>query len=174
MSSIELKSAQKELLRYLRLGKGVRSRQGANLVRNFILEAQADATIHRLCRSHEITVSELCLAGAEILDSKSDPWRADERDHLSYTLQFTDPVRFEVLLRKLQRATHGQALIQRRLLVIECAKNHAGQMAAPVSGPHQPATRTNLLKVSIFNKLLLLLLVTALVVGGILLAILLL
>lgn len=174
MSSNEPKSARKELLRYLRLGKSVRSRQGANLVRNFILETQADAAIHRLCRSYQINVSELCLAGTEILDSKPDPFREDKRDHLVYALQFSDPLRLEVLLKKLQRATHGQALIQRRLVIIECAKSHAEQMAAPVPGPRKPATRSNLLKISIFNKLLLMALIAVLVIAGILLAILLL
>lgn len=134
------------------------------------METQADASIHRLCRSYQINVNELCLAGAEILDSKPDPSREDDRDHLVFTLQFSDPVRLEVLLKKLQRATHGQALIQRRLVIIECARSHAEQMAAPVPGPRKPATRSNLLKVSIFNKLLLLMLITVLVIAGVLLA----
>lgn len=138
------------------------------------METQADAAIHRQCRSYQINVNELCLAATEILDNKPDPFRVDERDHLAYTLQFSDPLRLEVLLRKLQKATHGQALIQRRLVIIECAKNHAEQMAAPVPGPRKPATRSNLLKISIYNKLLLMMLIAVLVIAGILLAILLL
>lgn len=168
MSSNESKSAQKELLRYLRFGKSVRSRNGANLVRNFILATHADPVIHRLCRTYQMSVSDLCIACTEILDEKSDSFRSEENEIPLPILQFRDPLRLDGFLRKLQRATHGQAMIQRRLAIMACARSHAEQIGAQAPEQHLVVTRSNLLKKSIFNNLLLMLLIAGLIIAGIL------
>ena len=131
MNSTEPKSAQKELLRFLHLGKSVRSRNGANHIRNFILEVQSDPVIHRLFRSCEMRVVDICLACTEILDGT--PARSDGSENFLSVLLFVDPLRLEAFLRKLHQATHGQTAIQRRLAVIACAKAHAEQMGAPAT-----------------------------------------
>lgn len=171
VNSTEQKPAQKELLRYLRLGKSVRSRNGANHVRNFILEAQLDPVIHRLFRTYGMRVVDICLACTEVLDPPPDSPHPDASDDLASMLLFSDPVRIEAFLRKLHQATHGQTAIQRRLAIIACAKAHAGQAGAPVTDQRPPATRSNLLKTSIFNNLLLLMLIAGLVIAGLLVAI---
>ena len=168
VNSAEPKSAQKELLRFLHLGKSVRSRNGANHIRNFILEVQSDPVIHRLFRSYEMRVVDICLACTEILDGT--PARSDGSENFLSVLLFVDPLRLEAFLRKLHQATHGQAAIQRRLAVIACAKAHAEQMGAPATEQHPSVARANLLKNSIFNNLLLMLLIAGLVITGILIA----
>ena len=154
----------------MRLGKSVRSRNGANHVRNFILETQAEAVIHRLCRSYGIRGVDLCLACTEILDRKPDPARSDGADDLASMLVFSDPLRLEAFLRKLHQATHGQASIQRHLAIVACAKAHADQLGAPLTEQRPTTTRSNLLKKSILNNLLVMMLVAGLVVIGILIA----
>ncbi len=171
VSSIESKPARKELQRYLRLGKSIRSRNGANHVRNFILESNADPAVHRLCRGYHLNISDLCLACTEMLDDQTDALRPGDKDPLAVILLFSDPLRLEGFLKKLQAAVNGQALIQRRLVIITCAKNHAAQLVAPAQPTRKPATRTNLLKISIFNKLLLMLLIAGLIIAGILIAV---
>ena len=171
MSSPESKPARKELLRYLRLGKDVRSRNGANYVRNFILESHADPVVHRLCRSYHLNVSDLCVACTEMLADPHESQRSNASDPAAAILLFSDPLRLEGFLRKLQAATNGQALIQRRLAIITCAKKHAEQMVQPASPVRRPPSRTNLLKTSIFNKLLLMFLIAGLIIAGILIAV---
>jgi len=167
VNSTEQKFAQKELLRYLRLGKSVRSRNGANHVRNFILEAQLDPVIHRLFRTYGMRVVDICLACTEILDTPPDFPRPAVSEDPDLVLLFSDPVRLEAFLRKLHQATHGQTAIQRRLAIIACAKAHADQQGAPVTDQRPPATRSNLLKTSIFNNLLMVMLIAGLVIAGI-------
>lgn len=170
MNSIEPKSAQKELLRYLRLGKSIRSRNGANHVRNFILETQADPVIHRLCRTYQIKVADLCLACTEILGEKQASARSEGNEYLASTLLFSDPLRLEGFLKKLRQATHGQAAIQHRLAIVACATAHADQMGAAAQDQRLADTRSNLLKKSIFNNLMLMMLIAGLVIAGILIA----
>lgn len=168
MTSNEPKPAQKELLRYLRLGKSVRSRIGANLVRNFILAVHGDPAVHRLCRTYQLSVSDLCSACSETLEVRADFFRAEDMEMPCPLLQFTDTARLEVLLKKLHQAAHGQAMIQHRLAVAACARAHAEQLALQMPEQHHADTRSNLLKKSIFNNLLLMLLIAGLVIAGIL------
>ncbi len=170
MNSIAPKSAQKELLRYLRLGKSIRSHNGASHVRNFILETQADPVIHRLCRTYRIKVADLCLACTEILEGKQATAPSEENPALARTLLFSDPLRLEGFLKKLRHATHGQVPIQHRLAIIDCAKAYADQMTAAAPGQSLAVTRSNLLKNSIFNNLMLMMLIAGLVIAGILIA----
>ena len=168
---MESKSARKELLRFLRLGKSVRSRNGANHVRNFILEIHAEPVIHRLCHTYHIRVADLCLACAEILDAKPDPAGAGASENPSSLLLFSDPLRLEGFLKKLRAATHGHALIQHRLAIISCARAHADEMDTPVPDQRPPTSRSNLLKKSIFNNLMLMALIAGLVIAGILITV---
>ena len=168
---MESKSARKELLRYLRLGKSVRSRNGANHVRNFILEIHAEPAIHRLCRTHHIRVADLCLACTEILDAKPDPGGADGSENPASLLLFSDPPRLEGFLSKLHAAAHGHALIQHRLAIIACAKAYADQMGTPIPDQRPTVSRSNLLEKSIFNNLMLMALIAGLVITGILIAV---
>ena len=170
VNSTEPKSAQKELLRFLHLGKSVRSRNGANHIRNFILEVQSDPVIHRLFRSYDMRVVDICLACTEIVDGTSGPAGSDGSEKFVSMLLFVDPLRLEAFLRKLHQATHGQTAIQRRLAIIACAKAHAEQMGAPAPEQHPSVTRSNLLKNSIFKNLLLMLLIAGLVITVILTA----
>lgn len=170
MNSIEPKPAQKELLRFLRLGKSIRSRNGANHVQNFILEAQSDPVIHRLFRSYGMRVVDICLACTEILDRAPDPTRSGGNEDRVSMLLFVDPLRLEAFLRKLHQATHGQTSIQRRLGIIECAKAHADRRDDPDTDQRPTVTRSNLLKKSIFNNLLLMMVIAGLVITGILIA----
>ena len=170
MNSTATKSAQKELLRYLRLGKNIRSHNGANHVRNFILETQADPVIHRLCRTYRIKVADLCLACTEILVGKQPSAPSEGDENLASTLLFSDPLRLEGFLKKLRQATHGQAPIQHRLAIIDCAKAYADQMSAETPAQSLAVTRSNLLKKSIFNNLMLMMLIAGLVIAGILIA----
>ena len=170
MNGIDPRSARKELLRYLRMGKSARSRIGANHIRNYILESLADPAVHRLCREYQMKAGDLCLACTEILDRNADLSVTGGGEIPASLLLFSDPGRLEGLLGKLRAATHGQAAIQRRLAIEACARNHAGQMAAPVADQRPAVTRSNLLKKSIFNNLLLMMLIAGLVVAGILLA----
>jgi|GEM_PF-3564162 len=165
------KSAQRELLRYLRLGKSIRSHNGANHVRNFILETQADPVIHRLCRAHQIKVADLCLACTEILEERRASAPSEENPSRASTLLFSDPLRLEGFLKNLRQATHGQAAIQRRLAIIACAKDHAARMGAAPPAQRPAGTRSNLLQKSIFNNLMLMMLVAGLVLIGMLLAV---
>ena len=171
MSGPESKSARKELLRFLRLGKSIRSRNGANHVRNFILETHAEPAIHRLCRTYHIRVADLCLACTEILDAKPDPAGTDGSENPDSLLLFTDPLRLEGFLRKLHAATHGHALIQHRLAIVACAKACADQMDTPVPDQRPPVSRSNLLKKSIINHLMLMALIVTLVIAGILITV---
>jgi hypothetical protein len=113
---------------------------------------------------------DLCLACTEILDRNPDLPVTVGGEIPASLLLFSDPDRLEGLLGKLRTATHGQVAIQRRLAIEACARNHAGQMAAPVADQRLSVTRSNLLKKSIFNNLLLMMLIAGLVVAGILLA----
>ena len=167
MSSSEPISAQKELLRYLRLGKSVRSRNGANLVRNFILATHADPIIHRLCRTYHISVNDLCQACTEILDVKAASFRSEGNENPAALLLFRDPLRLDGFLKKLHHATHALVAVHRRLGIEACARSHADQMDAPAPEQGLPGTRSNLLKKSIFNNLLLMILVGGLIIFGI-------
>lgn len=106
-----------------------------------------------------------------MLDDQQESLRPSAKDPLAAILLFSDPLRLEGFLKKLQAAANGQALIQRRLAIITCAKKHADQMVPPAQPPRQPSTRTNMLKTSIFNKLLLMLLIAGLIIAGILIAV---
>ena len=170
MNSTATKSAQKELLRYLRLGKNIRSHNGANHVRNFILETQANPVIHRLCRTYRIKVADLCLACTEILEATLASAPSEGNENLASALLFSDPLRLEGFLKKLRHATHGQVPIQRRLAIIDCAKACADQMTVAAPDQSLSVTRSNLLKKSIFNNLMLMMLIAGLVVAGILIA----
>jgi hypothetical protein len=112
----------------------------------------------------------MCIACTEVLDRTSDPTRSDGRENLVSLPLFSDPLRLEAFLRKLHQATHGQTSIQRRLAIIDCAKAHADQMGAPVADQRPTITRSNLLKTSIFNNLLLMMLIAGLVIAGLLIA----
>ena len=171
MSRIEPISARKELLRYLRLGKSIRLRGGESHVRNFILETQSDPAIRRLCLAYQLNVSDLTLACKEVLAERPDLIRPDEiQDPLPIRL-FTEPGELEGFLDKLHRATHGQTEIHRPLAIVTCAKLRAAQMAGRVSRPRPVATRSNLLKKSLFNNLFLMLLVAVLILVGILIVV---
>ena len=150
--------------------KSVRSRIGANHIRNFILESLADPAVHRLCREYHMKAGDLCLACAEILDRNPEPPGTAGGETPDALLLFNDPQRLEGLLGKLRAATHGQVAIQRRLAIEACARNHADQMAEPLAEQRPAVTRSNLLKKSIYNNLLLMMLIAGLVVAGILLA----
>ncbi len=152
------------------MGKSVRSRIGANHIRNYILESLADPAVHRLCLEYHIKAGDLCIACEEILDRNPDLPVAGGGEPPASLLLFSEPGRLEGFLVKLRAATHGQVAIQRRLAIVACARNHAGQMAAPVADQRPSVTRSNLLKKSIFNNLLLMMLIAGLVVAGILLA----
>ena len=106
-----------------------------------------------------------------MLDDQQESLRPGAKEPLAAILLFSDPLRLEGFLKKLQAAANGQALIQRRLAIITCAKKHAEQMVPLAQPTRHPATRTNLLKTSIFNKLLLMLLIAGLIIAGILIAV---
>ena len=115
-----------------------------------------------------MSVSDLCIACTEILDAKADSFRSEESEIPSPILQFSDPLRMDGFLKKLHQATHGQAMIQRRLAIVACARSHAEQISAQAPEQHFAVTRSNLLKKSIFNNLLLMLLIAGLIIAGIL------
>jgi len=168
---IEPNSARKELLRYLRLGKSVRLRGGENLVRNFILEAQADPAIRRLCLAYHLNVSDLSLACSEILAEGADLILPEDNHNPSPLQLFSNPRQLEEFLKKLQRATYGQTVIQRSLAIVACAKLQAAQMANRISEPQRMVTRSHLLKISLLNNIFVMMLVAGLILVGALIAI---
>ena len=163
VSSIESTPARNELLRYLRLGQSVRSRNGANRVRNFILATQADPAIHKLCLSHQIQTADLCLACTEILDAAPVSAGSQEERGLSLVHIFSDLQRLEELLKKLHAASEGQAALHRRAAIIACAQNYAAQIPPPRIAPRRPPTHSTLLKKSLFNHILIILLLVGII-----------
>ena len=170
MRRICLSSSQNELLRHIRLGRSVRSAEGANQVRNFILAAQALPSIQRLCLAYHLSFSELCSACTEILAGAQAPDAFVESGTPDATGVFCDPVQLEVLLKKIHYATHGQTDIQRRLAIVACAKSHAARIAVPVARSPLHHTRSNLLKLSIRSKLPVLMICAGIILLGVLIA----
>jgi hypothetical protein len=170
VSRIGQKTAEKQILRHLRLGKSVRSPSGLGLVRNFILATQATPAIHALCRKYGVNVNELCVACTEILADNPELPPPGGDEVLKPTLLFSDPAKLEEFLVKVHRAARGQTTIQRRLAILTCAKSLAAQMAAQSPPPGSAASRSNLLKTSIYNKLLVLMLIAGILIAGLMIA----
>lgn len=161
-----LESAEKELLRHLRLGKSVRSPNGANRVRSLILAALASPAAQRLCRTYMVGPGDLCTACTEIIDATPGPLTSLS----AITAVFNDPAQLETFLKEIQHATHGQTPLQRRLAVIACAKHRAAHLGT--GAKFRPATtRGHLLKSSLQTKLPIVLLCAVLIVVAILLAV---
>ncbi|MFZ4776024.1 MAG: hypothetical protein ACOYM3_11700 [Terrimicrobiaceae bacterium] len=170
MRRICLSATQNELLRHIRLGKSIRSTEGANQVRNFILAAQARPSIKRLCLAYHLSFTEVCTVCTEILAEAPAPDPSEENGAPAATAVFCDPLQLEGLLKKIHYATHGQTDIQRRLAIVACAKSHAAQIAAPVSRSPLHHTRSNLLKLSIRSKLPVVMICAGIIILGVLIA----
>lgn len=169
MSRIGQKTAERQIVRHLRLGKSVRSPSGLGLVRNFILATQARPAAHALCRRYGVSVNELCVACTEILAENPELPSPDKDEVPKPMLIFSDPAKLEEFLIKVHRAARGQTTIQRRLAILACAKSLAAQMASQAPTP-SAVSRSNLLKTSIYNKLLVLMLITGILIAGLLIA----
>ncbi|MEI6070708.1 MAG: hypothetical protein WCS31_02865 [Verrucomicrobiae bacterium] len=168
MSRVVLESAEKELLRHLKLGKNVRSTNGTNRVRALVLAALANPAVQKLCQKYKVGTGELCTACTEILDAMPEP---AESAGLG-TAFLGDPVQMEKFLAEIHRAAHGQPRLRRHLAIVACAKRHAALLAAPSPAETRPEiTRAHLLNSSIMGKLPLVLLCTAVVVAAILAAV---
>lgn len=161
-----LESAGKELSRHLKLGKSVRSPNGANRVREFVRAALADSATRRLCSEHGLKTGDLCLACAELIDALPD-------DLLPQVTElFCNSVRTEEFLGELHRATESQTDLQRRMAIIACAKRRAAAMDADApKEAGEVATRRRMLDASIASKLPIILLCAAVIVAGILMAV---
>ena len=168
MSRVVLESAEKELLRHLKLGKNIRSTNGANRVRVLVLAALANPAIQKLCQKYKVGTGELCTACTEILAALRVP---SASAGLGAAL-LGDPAEMEKFLAEIHRAAHGQPRLRRHLAIIACAKRRAALLAAPSPAETRPEiTRAHLLNSSIMDKLPLVLLCTAVVVAAILAAV---
>lgn len=157
MITCEPKSSGTDLLRYLNLGKSIRSRSGESHIRNFLQDLDANPATHRLIRQHQLSKGDLVLACTELLD----PQRSDSsvRGNAEAAMShFSDLRKLDSLLGQLERASHGQAMIPRRAAIVECARKLAKSINRPFAEPEAPLTRANQLKSSISSKLLILLL----------------
>ncbi|MEI6278123.1 MAG: hypothetical protein WCQ16_01915 [Verrucomicrobiae bacterium] len=167
MSRVVLESAEKELLRHLKLGKDVRSPNGTNRVRGLVLAALAIPATQRLCREYKVGTAELCTACTEIIAAMPGPTPTISLG----TALLCNPAQLEKFLQAIHRAAHGQTPLQRHLAIVACAKRMAAQLAATEKEISPEITRAKLLKSSIKSKLPVVLLCTAVIVLGILLAV---
>ncbi len=140
-------------------------REGENRVRNFILELDSQSAIHRMCRDYHLNVNELCMACLEILQV----FQGIESPASGPLDDFSDPERFEALLQRLNRATHGQAPLPRRTALADCAREYALRTHAPQRRRSSEETQGAKLKTGIFNQLFLLLLLAGLGIVGLVL-----
>jgi len=166
VSQAALESAEKELLRHLRLGKSIRSKNGANRVRGFVLAALANPATQRLCRTYKIRTDELCTVCTEIIAATPEPVSSLP----ATTSLFDDPAQLEKFLKEVYHVTHGQTPLRRRNAIVSCAKRRAAQRAA-AEKTLRKIPRSLLLKASIKTQLPLILICAAVIVAGILLAI---
>lgn len=170
MSRLSIHAVRKELLRHVREHKSFRSPEGENRIGNFVLAAQAAPAIQKLCLSYGISFKELCSACTEVFEVVPWPPASGTEGEWSAMNVFCDAVQLEVLLKKIHRATHGQAQIQRRLAIVASSRKHAAQLATPAARPQIAHTRSNQLKLSIRHKLPVIMICTGIIILGILLA----
>ena len=170
MNPSPVDSAERELLRHLVQGRGVRSKNGENRLRDLVLAAQRSPSVQRLCRRYRIGTSDLCIAFTEMLDVAPRPLNIGTAPRLGPAIILTDQALLETFLREAHRVTHGQTPLQRRLGLVDCGKRHGAGLLASEPKPTPEITRSRLLKTSIKSKLPVFLLCVTVAIIGILIA----
>lgn len=153
MRQFVFENAQREFLRYLRLGKSLHSPGGLSEIRKFVAAIQIDPEIRELCGKYHVSVRDLCTLCMEIFTRMPDPLLTDDDGNLFMLKAFGDAVRFENLLKQIHHAAFGLTPHHRRLALVRCGEKQAKEIIKALPKAKSATTRSDVLQSSIAGKM---------------------
>ena len=141
-------NAQREFVRYLRLGKSLNSPGGMNEIRKFVSSVLLDPEIRALSGQYHIGIRDLCTVTAETFARMPNHLVTDPDDNLVALNIFSETSRFEAFLKKMLPVVDGLTPHHRNLAIVRFAKLHADGLLKNLPEAQASITRTEALRAS--------------------------